>query len=293
MTKRHLEIFTAVYESGSMTRAAAALFMTQPAVSQAVRELEEHYGAQLFERTARGLVPTPAAEELYRYSKRISGLFATAAQSLRSGGGQVVRMGANRSIGAAFVPAYLKAFRESDPDVRVLVRVSGYQTLLKLLGENQLDFALVEDAVMDAGLVWTPYYQDRLVIVAAPDSPYAGRRVAFEEIAGENFLLREKGAGVRDRFDYLMYLRNLKIEPLWESASTGALVEAARAGFGLAVLPYLLVRRCLNSGELTALEVEDFSLERTIHIVWPKDRILPGRVRRLTALIQNFDHRLT
>lgn len=293
MTKRHLEIFAAVYESGSMTRAAGALFMTQPAVSQAIRELEEYYETTLFERTSRGLVPTEAGDELYRYSNQIAGLFHSARQAIQGGGSQVVRVGANWSIGTAFLPAYLKAFYAGDPRTRVLVRVSGYRVLLELLGEKRLDFALVEDSAMDAGLVWRPYYKDRLVIVAAPESPHGGRKLTFAEIAGENFLLREKGAGVRDRFDYLMFLRNMKIEPVWESATTTALVEAAKAGFGLAVLPYLLVRRYLEAGELIELEVEDFSLERTVHIVWPKERVPEGPAQRLIELIEGFDHRLS
>ena len=292
MTKRHLEIFAAVYESGSMTRAAGTLFMTQPAVSQAIRELEEYYETQLFERTSRGLVPTAAGDELYRHSRHISELFAETKRKLHDSGRQVVRVGANRSIGTAFLPAYLKTFQARDPKTRVQVRVSGYRTLLKLLGENRLDFALLEDSAMDAGMVWRPYYKDRLVIVAAPDSRYRGRELAFSEIAGEPFLLREKGAGVRDLFDYLMFLRNQKLEPLWESASTTALVEAARAGFGLAVLPYLLVRRYLERGELTELRVEDFSLERTVHIVWQKDRTPAGPARRLMEIIEGFDHRV-
>ena len=104
---------------------------------------------------------------------------------------------------------------------------------------------------------------------------------------------------MRDRFDYLMFLRNMKIEPVWESATTTALVEAAKAvkgvseGLGVAVLPYLLVRRYLEAGVLIELEVEDFSLERTVHIVWPKERVPEGPAQRLIELIEGFDHRLS
>ncbi len=286
MTKRHLMIFSAVYDQKSMTRAAETLFMTQPAVSQAIRELEEHYSVKLFERFSRRLYVTPAGEELYHFAKDILHLFDDVEERLGEEGLTVIRVGANLSAGTALLGHWIDQFCKSHPRTKVKVRVSGSKRLLRLLGENEIDFALLEDTVLSQDVTRIPFYRDRLVMVAAPNSPFAGRPLCFEELKETDFLLREPGAGVRDLFDYQMLLRNIHIDPLWESSSTTTLVEAAHAGYGVSIQPYLLVKKYLDSGYLAELSVTDLSLERNLNIVCHKNKILSRETEDLIHMIR-------
>ena len=267
MTERHLRIFLAVCAEMNMTRAAETLYMSQPAVSQAVRELETFYGAQLFERLPRKLVITESGQALKRYAQDILRLFDDAMTRLKDDAPAVVRLGAILSAATGLLTGYIDAFHAGWPEATVKVRVCGSARLLELMRMDELDLALIEDTLLPEDMSCEPFYADKLVIVAAPDDPDAGRELPFERLRKRDFLLRETGAGVRDLFDRLMFLRNVHIEPVWESVSTTALVEAAHAGYGISVQPYLLVKRYLDSGYLSEIYAPDLTLTRNLNIV--------------------------
>lgn len=274
MTERHLRIFLTVCGEMNMTRAAEKLYMSQPAVSQAIRELETFYHARLFERASRRLTVTDAGEALLQYARDILRLFDDAEAQLTENAPVVLRLGAILSVATGLMTGYIDRFHREWPQAKVRVRVCGSACLLELMRQNKLDFALLEDTLLPEDMLVTPFYEDRLVIVAAPDDPCAGRETPFDELMGREFLLREVGAGVRDLFDQRMLARNVHIEPLWESSSTTALVEAAHAGYGISVQPYLLVKKYLESGYLSEIPVPDLALSRTLNIVRYKGKIL-------------------
>ncbi len=293
MTKRHFTIFVAVCKERSMTRAAAALYLTQPAVSQAIGELERYYGAKLFERHAKKLLLTDAGVTLLIYAKDILHLFNDAQAHLHAKSFLTLRVGANLTAGTAFIMDSLRQFYAEEPMVRVKVHISGSTTLQKLLADNDLDFALMEDAILDPHFMATPFYRDRLVVVASPKSPYAARKdLCFADIADENFLLWEQGAGVRDMFDHLLCLCSVRIDPLWESADTGVLVQAVQAGLGISILPDLLVRQQLRAGTLAELAVRDLPLERDLNLVHHRKKILSPVAVRFLEIVRESARRL-
>ena len=190
MTRRHIHIFLSVCSNGcSMTRAAEALYLSQPAVSQAVAELEEYYGARLFERMGRRLYLTPAGERFQEYAVHIEALFDHMEKGLRSGDSSgLVRVGASITVGSQFLPYYVKAFRQKDPAIEVQVRVRPSKELERALHTNQLDLALVEDAVQGEGLMAEPYMEDELVGICSPGGPFEqGELVSKELFCSKSF----------------------------------------------------------------------------------------------------------
>ena len=149
MTLRHIRIFWEVCQQGnSITRAAHSLYMTQPAVSQAIRELEEHYGLRLFERYSRRLYITPTGQRLYQHAGQLLQQVARMEKSLQSDeDGGPLRVGATVTIGSQFLPCYVDAFHSLHPQTRVQVRVNPGDTLEQQLLHNQLDLALIESGV--------------------------------------------------------------------------------------------------------------------------------------------------
>ena len=125
----------------------------------------------------------------------------------------------------------------------------------------------MEDLPGETDYIQEPFAKDRTLIVAAPDHPLAGKEhVRFEDLKKENFLLREKGAGVRDRFEAILRTKDCVIDPLWESRSTKVLVQAVEDGFGISVLPYCLIEEYLKEGRLAEIKVEDLCLERNLNL---------------------------
>ena len=275
MNNRLLSIFIEVYEKLNMTKASEALFISQPSVSQAIKELEDYYGTKLFERYPKKLYPTPEGNVLYNYSQQILGLFDEAQKEILSIDNKgSIAVGANISAGTVLISDYIDQFHLVYPNVKVRVCVAGSAVLSQMLYSNELDLALMEDLIFDHRLIQEPFYQDRIVFVCAPSNPLVGRKnLSFTDLEKESFLLRSKGVGARDKFDYLMKLHDISIEPLWESTNTTALVNAAKANYGIAVLPYLMVKNDLKDGSLAELDLHDEAFLRNLNITYYKDKV--------------------
>ena len=292
MNNRYLRIFVAVYDHMNMTLAAESLFISQPSVSQAIREMEDHYGTRLFERYPKKLYPTPEGDLLYAYARQILGLYSEAEEEIQFLSDRVtLRVGANISAGTVLIRKYINRFHETNPDVKIAVKVSGSSKLKKMIMDHEIDFAIMEDSIFDTNLIQEPFYHDRIVLVAAPENPLSGRKnLQFSDLRDSEFLLREKGVGVRDKFDYLMMLNDISIEPLWESSNTRALINAVKEDYGIAVLPYLLVEEEIRSGQVCVLDLQEDSLNRNLNIVYHKDKIFNRWTEELIQVIRSMEN---
>lgn len=249
MTLRHLRIFCAVLEQGSMSAAAQSLFMTQPSVSQAIRELEQHYGCVLFERMGRRLAVTPAGERLYPRARALVEQFEELEQAQsREGQRQLLRIGANLTVGSALLHDYLARLEQRCPGAEIQVYVSRSADLIQRLNENRLDLALTEALSDQPDYFQIPFCQDRILAAAHPEHPvFQLERVTPEALAAQRLLLRERGAGVREQFQRLVEARGLACKPYWESVSSTVLIHAAQRKEGVAILPYQLAREALET----------------------------------------------
>ncbi|MCR5666054.1 MAG: LysR family transcriptional regulator [Eubacterium sp.] len=289
ISNRQLEVFVTVYEEKSMTNAGKKLFMTQPAVSQAIREIETYFDVILFERVGSKLYVTQSGETMYYYAKRIFTLFEEMDSEMRNVQGvREITVGVNISAGTELIRRYIDGFEKEYPQIKVRVKVSRSSVLEKMLKEQELDIAIWEDLTKKADyLIQEPYYKDKIAVVAAKDSPLAKKKdLVLKDLANEPFLLRERGAGVREKFEQLTRLNDIDIEILWESTSTKALVKATQDGYGIAVLPYLLVRDYIEEGSLVELDITDVSLKRNLNIVYHKDKIFSQPLQRFVDIIR-------
>lgn len=288
MTIRHLKIFIYVCETLNMTAAGVKLNMSQPSVSQAIKEIEEYFNVVLFERFSKQLYLTEEGEQLQNYALHIISLFDETVMKLKnpelSGN---IRIGANLTIGTTMIHQYIKKFNEKYPHVNVYVSVSNSTKIEEMLYNNELDFALMEETVRNTFLDTVIFCDDRMAVIAFPGHPLsAQKKVLFEDIAREKILLREKGAGVRDTFEHLAFLRNIKLEPLWESSSTTALVNAVKEHIGIAVVPYQLVKQEIENGAIVEIPLADVNLNRKLTIVTCKHKYISGPVREFMDIIK-------
>lgn len=275
MNRRQLRIFIKVYELRNMTLAAESLFVTQPSVSQAIRELENHYNKKLFERYPKSLYPTEEGDLLYKYVKQIFDLMEQIEEEFENISGRgTLRVGANISVGTLMMHLISKEMKEAYPNVRVKVTVGGSTMLKEKLHKHEIDIAVMENIPEETLLVQEAFSKDQIVVVCAPGNTLLNRkRVRFEHLKDCEFLLRNKGVGVREQFDHIMNIYGISVDPLWESNNTGALINAAKEDLGIAVLPYMLVKKELESGELERVKIEDKLLTRSLNIVYHRDKI--------------------
>lgn len=292
MTLRHLRIFLAVKDNQcNTTRAAEALHMTQPAVSLAIRELEEYYGVVLFDRVGRRLRLTQAGARFGEYAGCILALFDDMEKGMRNWDAfGLLRVGSSITIGSQFLPYYVNAFYARHPGTEVKVLVGPSDQLEQKLLAGELDLALIEGTVHSGGLVAQPYMEDSLsVICPAGGSFRPGQVISIDEFRKQKFLLREHGSGTRDIFDLEMERAGISVEPIWEGMSTTALVNAVINGLGIAVLPSRMVRGPLQRGMVVAVKVEGLEFRRQFNIVYHKEKFLTGSAKAFIELCRSYE----
>lgn len=277
MTFRHIRVFLAVCDNhNNLTQAARQLFIAQPSVSMAIREIEAEYGLRLFDRLGKKLYLTQDGALFLQYARRLEGLLNDMERNLRlPDGPRLLRVGASVTIGSQFLPGYLEAFRRIHPEVEVRVRIEASQTLEEELLRSELDLALLERPVHAPMLVREPYRRDKLVIIAPNRPPYAGMQVMpLEQLRRERLLLRNRGSGPRDLIDRVTGQAGFTLEPVWEGTSTIALINGVKCGLGISIQPLQMVKEDLQAGQLCAMEAEGLHFLRTFDLVVHKDKVL-------------------
>lgn len=291
MTIRHLKIFVAVCRCGSVTGAAEALYMTQPAVSLAIRELEENYGVRLFDRLTRRLRITEDGRRLLEYSQNIVGLFDEMEQAMKNpdAGGEL-RVGSSLTIGACLLPGYMRALEKKCPNVRTKVLVDNSESIIQAVAEGTLDLGLVEGSVRSEALTAVPFMEDTLVAVCGKTDPLASREtVTLGDFLSRPLLAREKGSGVRELQDSLLALQEKPVEPRWESASTTALLRAVEAGNGVSLLPERLAEEAVRLGHVRRLKLDVPPVSRRFYLICHRKKYLSASIRSFMEIVAGPD----
>lgn len=285
MTFRHLEIFVAVADSGSMTGAAEQLYISQPTVSQAIMELERHYGTKLFDRMSKRLYMTQAGEKLLGYARHVTALVSDMALQMTHAeqSGQL-RVGASATVGILYLPRLMKAFQSSGHlSIQALIKntLDIEQQILK----NELDIGLVEGDVHSTDLAVLPVEGDELVLVCGKGHKlYGCEHPISEDLRREAFLMREVGSGTRELFEIAMAASGIEWRTVWESSSFESMAAAAVENLGIAVMSRELVSRQLADGSLFELKCPFLSLKRQWRVIYHKNKYLTEGMRQLIRL---------
>lgn len=274
MNIRHLKIFITVCEEGSMTRAAKLLFMAQPSVSQAIKELEDEYQVRFFERLNHHLYLTAAGERMRFYAQHMINLSDQVRQELADLGNKgTIRVGASLTIGAYLLPGLVAAFQKNAPGFEVFSRVDNTGFIEKLLLEDQLDLGLVEGPVHSAHIVEEFLCNDAAVFIASPLHPFARKgRLKIQDLAGQTFVIREAGSGMQSMFENVMEEAAIP----WKNAgvfnNNEAILQAVRANLGLAMISNIAVTDDHYSGKIVPLEVEGITIKRKFNLVYHRQK---------------------
>ena len=286
MTLRHMEIFYALCNNEyNTTKAAAALNMTQPAVSLAIKELEQYYNVQLFDRIGRKLVITEAGKRVEEYTKKITVLFEDMQSEMRNWGKHdVVRVGATFTIGSMYLPFYIKNFEEKYPETEVKALCVPANILEQKILDNQLDFAFSEGVILNPSIKSYPYMDDYIAVVSAPDGKYsAGQEISVEEFLSNRLILREKNSGTRKVFDAALEKLGYTAQAHMESISNTAIMRSAACGLGLGIVSSRVAQQPLEQGLIVPVNVKGLDLTRKFYIIHHKDK-------KMSEAAKNFLH---
>ncbi|WP_271410227.1 LysR family transcriptional regulator [Pseudomonas sp. Q1-7] len=272
MNLHHLKVFLAVAESGSISAGANRLFISQPAVTREIRDLEANIGITLFDRQPRGVVLTEGGRRLLQYAERIFALEAAAERDLRGFASLAdgeLRLGASATLGSYLLPALIERFHRRFPAVAVDLIVSNTRDVTAQLEDGRISLGFVEGAFDSRIFASHLLDRDRLLPVAGPGHPLAGRGVLeARDLADQDHYLREPGSATRASVEQAYRERGVALRTRMSIGSTEALKRLVRDGRGIAWLSPHMVREELSSGRLVHLEVSDLRIERELHALW-------------------------
>jgi len=270
LTLRQLQVFTTVARHLSFTRAAEELYLTQPAVSMQIKQLENNIGLPLFEQLGKKIHLTPAGEELFRYARNIFQQLDEMEQVVeRLRGGRTGQLDISVATTANYFATRLLAeFNRNYSDITIKLEVTNRGGLLRHLEQNEKDLVIMGRPPEQMDLVAEPFMENPLVIIAAPDHPLAGGDgIPLSALQGETFVVREQASGTRSAMERFFSSRGITLNTGMEMTSNEAIKQAVEAGLGLGIVSIHTVARELQGGHLVTLSVEGFPILRHWYVV--------------------------
>jgi len=274
MDTRQLAAFCAVVERRSFSLAAERLGVTQPAVSLQVRALEKRLGTQLLDRSGRRGEPTEAGLRLYRGAQRLLSLEEQLLDELAGEGegelGGALQLGASTGPAAIVVPVLLCEFQRAHPGVKISLTVSDTQSVVERVAARELELGIVGAARRHRAARFEPFFDDEVILACPPGHPFAGRTVSIDELRGENVIVMQEGAGVRQIVEDELRGLGLRLRDLDVGLELGlqeSVRSAVQAGYGVAFISRSAVESELAAGTLTSARVEGLDARREISLV--------------------------
>ncbi|MFD2215617.1 LysR family transcriptional regulator [Metabacillus endolithicus] len=293
MNIENLKMFCLVVDEGSISQAARLSFVSQPAVTRQIRQLENFYGTLLFDRTEGKLIVTETGKMLYPFAKAIINDFDRSKEVILQATGEYnsnLRVGASLTIGEFLLPSLLGRFKKHAPDIKVTLTIRNTPSVLEDLTNDVIDIALVEGIVEDKHLIVEKFANDELILVCPPDHPWKERsEIQIEELANEKMIWRESISGTRLIAENALKEYGIleKINSYMEIGSTQAIKSAVESGLGISILSKLTVARELEQGYLQEIKIKDVHIERSLWLVKKPQRFHREGISQFVDFIQH------
>lgn len=292
MTIRHLKIFIEVADSGKMSTAAAKLFISQPTVSQAIRELEEHYGVLLFERLCKKLYITEKGKKLLSHARNVVKQFDDMEEMMfQDNYVEKIRIGATITVGNCILSEVVRGFKELNPHIEVYSYVNNTKDIEEKLLRSELDMGIVEGIVKSMDLISIPEVNDCLVLACSTTHPFAKKEtIKLQELAEESFAMREQGSGTRELFERYMLDNGMTIKVAFEGNSSASIKKAVIENQCLAVISIRLVEEEIKKGQIHVIQNMECDWDRYFSVVYHKNKLITDEMKSLIEVVKDYKH---
>lgn len=290
MTIRHLKIFIEVARTGKMSLAAQRLFISQPTVSQAIRELEDHYGQKLFERLSKKLYITSFGKELFSYATKVVEQFDNLEKTMNDNLHiENLRIGASVTVGTCLLSKILKEFHNLAPRVNTYAYVNNTTMVEKKLLESDLDIAIVEGEIHSQDLVPTPVIDDYLVLLCNNNHPLSKKeKITLYDLQNQRFAMREDGSGTREFFEQILHKYKIQIQLAYEASSTDTIRRAILDDDCLSLLSIHTFEEDIICGKIHIMKTDLNPLKRSFKLVHHKDKIMTPSIITLKEILKKY-----
>jgi DNA-binding transcriptional LysR family regulator len=279
MDIHRLVVFCKVVELQSFTKAADAVFLTQPTVSEHIRALEELVGERLVDRLGREVLPTAAGKILHHYAREIIRMRNEAIQAIDRYKGSLsghFTIGASTIPGTYLLPGLIGSFKERYPEIQITLRISDSAEVVERIIDGSLEAGLIGAPWDDRRIVLEEVFSDELVLAVYSEHRWAGAgEVALEDLSNEPFILRERGSGTRRVMERALDAHGFNVSNLHvvaEMGSTEAIRQGIKARIGVSILSRHAVAEDIQRGTLAKVGIGDVSITRSFYLVERKNR---------------------
>ncbi len=292
MENFRLHVFRSVCDHLSFRRAAEELHLTQPAVTQQIKALEDELSIRLLDRTGGRVVLTPAGLILKKRAMEVAELIARTQEELASLSGEhsgLLRAGASTSIAQYVLPRMLGCFRREHPRVKLQIRSGNTEEVVQWLIEGRIAIGLIEGPALRKDVRVEPFMEDELVLLYPGNHPWKNRKsLTVQDLKDAPFLLREQGSGSRRVLETALEKAGLKtklLEVVMELDSSEAIISSVESGLGIGFVTRAAILPRLPLGKIATSKVEGLRISRSLCLVYPvgpKPDGLAGAFRQFT-----------
>ncbi len=285
-----LRIIQAVAHTGSFTRAADVVHLTQPGISKHVKQMEESLGVSLFDRLGKKVVLTQAGEILLEAAQQVMASVASAEQRIEElkglHGGKLI-LGASFPIGIYVLPVILASFRRLYPGVEVALDISLSERIVAKILANKLDLGLVSHEVHDPRLSAREFMTDELIAIAPRNHRWAAKsRIRPKEFLGETFIVAARGAGTRAVVEERMKAKGILLKNVIDFGNTEGVKRAVEAGLGVSIQSRSVVQREIGAGSLVGIRLAGMDAKVVYFLICRKDKHRSNAVKAFLALLE-------
>ncbi|NOZ83707.1 MAG: LysR family transcriptional regulator [Epsilonproteobacteria bacterium] len=273
LSLRHIFVFNNVAETLNMSKSAKNLFITQSAVSQTIKDIENKFAIKLFIRQNKKLYLTHEGKELYICTKKIINLLKDAQlclenfNTLKKG---CACIGASTTIGNYLLPVIVKAFKEQYPCIDIKIFIGNTNEVINKLRLSDIDVGLIEGLPQtnDTTIKTTKFMEDELIFVCSPQHHFAKKRtVGLKELKSENFIIREKGSGTRQIIETEFERHGVNVNISYEFNNSEAIKNAVSCNLGISVLSKLIVKKELSANMLKKINIKGLTIYRWFYLL--------------------------
>jgi len=257
-TLKQINTFIEVAKEKSISKAADNLYVTQPAISMQIKQLEDVFGLPLLEPVGRNIQLTSAGkaflEQVLTVASELKDLEALMAGHRNLGGG-VIYLGIV-STTKYFVPMLLVEFRKLFPGIEVILKIDNRENILSMLARNEVDLVIMGRAPQEMECEAVPFVTNPMAIVSSPSHPFSRRKqLAFKDLEGQEFVVRELGSGTRQAMERLFRENQTELTIAMEMPSNETIKQAVMAGMGMSFLSLRTVRHEMGTGHIALLDI--------------------------------------
>ena len=282
MDIHQLRIFASVYRNRSFTKASEVLHISQPTISEHIKNLENSLNCSLFDRMGRSIIPTSEGDILYPRALQLLDELEQIEKEITAAGTGVrglLVIGASTIPGTYILPRLAYSFKEQYPDIEFQIPIEDSSRITSLILQHELLCGIVGARIPSDKLLYEPLIEDELVMVAAKKFPVK-KAISLKELTTLPFLQRETGSGTRQTFESFLKKSNTSSEALNVVAtlgSTGAVKQAVKEGLGVSVISRIAVQEEIHNKILREISIRNLKMKRKFYLVHQRKRSLPAQ----------------